>query len=386
MSHAEELESVETPEGMLRVEKSKDADCSYCKALTLNGKELIKDSIVWIDGVFPRDGHPILVSAHTSCGGNGCPSEDIVLDFSQTPHRTLEGRAFGDDIARSENGVIFTQTEGTNIFGDPILRIFNYNFETGKLIELKSTPKYEISPISAKKWAWDVLGDPNIRGPLLSLLGPKSFSELRFRTSVGGPLKVGEDGLVFGSGMGPHSQGFAAFVIDPERHLAWAAIKDDNEKMTTWGVIRKRQGGTLQELRNWIAENRGGRTPPYVAPLTPSFKEAYNSPPAPKVENYDKSGQLALNSPLAPSKKTLTTVELFRNLSPSVFVVTATTASGDILQGSAVAVSKDALVTNCHVLQDASTIDLTQKGFKQTTKKKFISRFSARSLYSETKQ
>ncbi|MET0790131.1 MAG: trypsin-like peptidase domain-containing protein [Polyangiaceae bacterium] len=64
-------------------------------------------------------------------------------------------------------------------------------------------------------------------------------------------------------------------------------------------------------------------------------------------------------APTAGSGATLEGPALFKLLSPSVFKVEVSTAEGTA-QGSAVAISRTELLTNCHVLEDARTLTLKQ--------------------------
>jgi S1-C subfamily serine protease len=69
--------------------------------------------------------------------------------------------------------------------------------------------------------------------------------------------------------------------------------------------------------------------------------------------------------PVANEDVTLTGTQLYKTLSPSVFLVEAQLSSGTS-QGSAVAVSKNELLTNCHVVEDARKIVLKQNGTTQS--------------------
>jgi S1-C subfamily serine protease len=55
---------------------------------------------------------------------------------------------------------------------------------------------------------------------------------------------------------------------------------------------------------------------------------------------------------------------LFKLLAPSIYVVNVTQGNGDELQGSAVAVSADILLTNCHVVANSASIILTRNDRK----------------------
>jgi serine protease Do len=58
----------------------------------------------------------------------------------------------------------------------------------------------------------------------------------------------------------------------------------------------------------------------------------------------------------------LSPVALFKMLAPSIFIVHAKRSNGDEFQGSAVAISAHTLLTNCHLVDGAAEMSLTQKG------------------------
>jgi S1-C subfamily serine protease len=78
----------------------------------------------------------------------------------------------------------------------------------------------------------------------------------------------------------------------------------------------------------------------------------------------DASGTIKIGDALTPNAKARAPVELFKLLAPSIYVVTANRSNGDELQGSAVAVSADILLTNCHVVANSESIIMTQKDAK----------------------
>lgn len=68
----------------------------------------------------------------------------------------------------------------------------------------------------------------------------------------------------------------------------------------------------------------------------------------------------------SPNSEKLRLTDLYQKVSPSVYAVLAAPTkdsllNGDIKQGSAVAVSKKNLLTNCHVLEDSSFIAIIQQ-------------------------
>jgi len=65
-------------------------------------------------------------------------------------------------------------------------------------------------------------------------------------------------------------------------------------------------------------------------------------------------------SPFGKSQ-TLSPVELFQKVSPSVFVVEALDENGkNLMLGSGVAIARDFLITNCHVVQSSSSLRVSQ--------------------------
>ena len=87
VGHAElQLETLQTAEGLLSVLPGKGSDCFSCKGLFLNGKQLLHNQHVFINGVFLSIKEPKLVSISSDGGGNCCPPTFYLLDFSRKPH------------------------------------------------------------------------------------------------------------------------------------------------------------------------------------------------------------------------------------------------------------------------------------------------------------
>ena len=81
---------------------------------------------------------------------------------------------------------------------------------------------------------------------------------------------------------------------------------------------------------------------------------------------------LAAAAALPIAARANTPEEIFRNASPSIWVVVAKDANGRALtSGSAVAVAAGRVVTNCHVLRGASSITLRQEGKQAEAKLEF---------------
>jgi S1-C subfamily serine protease len=75
---------------------------------------------------------------------------------------------------------------------------------------------------------------------------------------------------------------------------------------------------------------------------------------------FSQIGCSRSTSPFAKSQ-TLSPVEIFQRVSPSVFVVEALDEDGKTLMlGSGVAMARDFLVTNCHVVQSGSSLRVSR--------------------------
>jgi S1-C subfamily serine protease len=84
---------------------------------------------------------------------------------------------------------------------------------------------------------------------------------------------------------------------------------------------------------------------------------------APKTNNVDALGKTVLAAAHPANSKTeLSPIALFKTVAPSIFIVHAKRSNGDEFQGSAVAISAHTLLTNCHLVDGAAEIGLTQKG------------------------
>jgi hypothetical protein len=369
-----QLKEIRTPEGLLSVHAGKGTDCFNCEGLFLNGKQLLHDQYITIEGIYPTSGAPQLVSIAASNGGNCCPPAHYILDFSVKPHIIVKDAGFGSDVAQSENGVVFTQTKEQNNLGDPMLGVYEYQLGTGKAILAKKTPIYDLKPLSQKEYAEQVLSDPTIRRPLLDLLGEKDFATFRYNVAVGDKINVLNDRIIVASGCMPHNcdVSFAMFIIDTKRKLAWAVEISGNTDAPSaemWGVINRNEKLVASEISRWLSLHNVSVSALSMAPLSQAARDAYTSRQSESgTENgaSDSVGKIKLTETSNPNSNPITPVQLFKLLAPSIYVVNVSKNNGDELQGSAVAVSPDVLLTNCHVVADGDSIILTRNDVKLT--------------------
>ena len=117
-THAQlEIKKLSTPDGVLMVRALKGTDCDRCEGLFLNGRQVLHDANVSIERVYPSQDDVKLVLISSSNGGNCCPPMLYILDVSVKPHVIVKDIGFGDDIARSEQGVVFTTSAEQNELG-----------------------------------------------------------------------------------------------------------------------------------------------------------------------------------------------------------------------------------------------------------------------------
>ncbi len=256
-----------------------------------------------------------------------------------------------------------------------MLGVYEYRWGSGKAILKKKTPQYSIGPLSQKRFPSDVLSDPVIREPLVKLLGDKTFVSFRLYTEVTSAeeLNVIDDHTVAGSGCFPHfcSGQFGLFVIDSRRKLAWAIEGEEDangqRRARLWGVLSAKDPVPQTEIRQWLSRNNIAYAAVSSVPLAPAVAREYATGTADDFNGGvssapDKAGKANITVEASAERhNAISPVELFKTRAPSIFIVDAIRHNGDEFQGSAVAVSPTVLLTKCHVVDDSSSIILTQK-------------------------
>ncbi len=365
-----QITKITTSEGVLSIRPGKGTDCYACQGLYLNGRQILHEQYVFLTAAYPTFQNPQLVSVSTSTGGNCCLPIPDLLDFSVKPHLTVSEIGFDKDIARSQNGVVFTQYTGSDGLGDRLLGLYEYVLGSGKAILKKKIPEYSTGPLNQKQYPDDVLSDPVMREPLLQLLGKKYFPTFRMHTEVAGKVKIIDDRVIIGAGCQPHdcNDAFAIFIIDTKKNLAWAAegesASDGKRSARIWGVLGKNDQKIVSEISEWMASQEIPSDAISRVPLPNSVAmlyEARTDADANGPLNSANLGKIGLSTGESPVRATvLAPVELFKLLAPSIYVVHARRSNGDEFQGSAVAVSSTILLTNCHVVAGADSIKMTQ--------------------------
>ena len=367
---------VSTPYGALLTRDGKGRECGQysiqCQVLTLNGKKLFADFAAYISAVYPSKESPSLVTVTVCNGGNAIPCDNYILDLTTSSPLIIKDFGFDKEIFQSENGVIFKKYINNDEIGDFIYGLYKYVLGTGRPQLLQKFPEYSMTPIQQKQTATDVLNDPLVREPILRAVGKSNFSDFRNSMAVAGreDFQIIGDRFVVGSGCTPHacnSMG-GMFVIDQRRNVAWALTWENDKGATLWGVLRKDDTVPLKLIGKWLQTNNLTWSMVKLAPLPPDVANAYASSKIseekPRPNAYsDASGKVNINIAAGERKSSeLTPVLLFKMLAPSIYIVNAKRGNGDEFQGSAVAISSDTLLTNCHVVDGAVEIKLTQKG------------------------
>jgi hypothetical protein len=369
-------------------------DCR--KLITLNGKKLFSDTYAAIRAVYPSLTNPRLVTVGTDSGGNcACGDKSYIIDFTASRPIIIPDHGFGKDVAASEKGVIFSDYLGTDELGDTSLGLFRYVLGTGQPQLLRKFSLYSQTPLLQKKHPDEILSDPIVRAPLLQAVGRSNFAEFRSSMGISEGPKIIDNRFIVASGCMPHAcnSKIGMFVIDQTRHVAWALEGSRSEtstdfyhvdQLTLWGVLRKKTDAVaVREIEAWLHANGLNWYMITVAPLPPNVSQAYGteipapapktneiSAPAPKTtngsapktNNVDALGKTVLTAAHPANSKTeLSPIALFKMAAPSIFIVHAKRSNGDEFQGSAVAISAHALLTNCHLVDGAAEIGLTQK-------------------------
>jgi Trypsin-like peptidase domain len=272
--------------------------------------------------------------------------------------------------------VIFSDYVGTDELGDTSLGLFRYQLGTGHPQLLRKFSLYSQTPLLQKKHPDEILSDPIVRAPLLQAVGGSNFAEFRSSMGVADKPKIIDNRFIVASGCMPHACTFKGgmFIIDQTRNVAWALEWSNSETdllkldhLTLWGVLRRKTDVVaVREIEAWLHAHGLNWYMITVAPLPPNVSQAYASPEiperAPKTNNVDALGKTVLTAAHPANSKTeLSPIALFKMLAPSIFIVHAKRSNGDEFQGSAVAISAHTLLTNCHLVNGATEIGLTQK-------------------------
>ncbi|WP_306591342.1 TIGR02281 family clan AA aspartic protease [Geothrix sp. 21YS21S-4] len=245
-----------TPLGVVAIQGATD----YEKTLTLNGHVLIRDYIIDVYGVFPSEKDPKILFIHNASGGNACCWSDNILDLTGNAPILLK------DIAPPLRGAVnkvFTLTPRAVIYqangktngplGEPILELCQYTFGVGRVETKRSVPQFNSLPMKEKRFAHEIFNDPINRKPLLDLLGPKGFKDLRSHMEVSSGLIWLTESLVWATGCTSHSCTISegAFLLETRANKAWA-ISFDSEGKRFFGSKLNPSSPGMRAIDDWL--------------------------------------------------------------------------------------------------------------------------------------
>lgn len=377
---------ITTPAGKITVREERGRICgeylTICQVARVNRAVIAANFHVGIDRVFPSEKEPRLVVISSGHGGNCCAPDQLIFDVSSSRFIRVETKTSlgAPKFFATENGVLIEGYDGLDRLGDNLLSVYRYVWGAGKASFVTKSPVYSTTPIYAKSGPWDVLDDPIVREPLLRLLGEANFAPFRFKTQVSslGNVKIYEDRFIVADGCAPHScdSQLAMFVIDNVKKVAWAVEIEKTSARTPgtlnvrlWGDLKRDDSVAVKSIGEWLAMQKVSWTQVSLAPISPKLTQTYEDARKPDAAIFvpdsfvEMSGKAGMPNRARPNETVqMSAVDLFKTVSPSVFVVKGIRAGGGSLQGSAVAVSSRILVTNCHVVDGVQRIELSQKG------------------------
>ena len=259
------IEQLVTPAGILSVKTATGSDCApglECQLIVLNGEILFKDQHATLVSAYPSKEAPRLVEVQTSTGGNACCGENRLIDLTASPPLIIKGVG-GGKITPAENGVLIEQIEGTDDIGDGLANVFSYTWGAGSAVKLRQTVVVSQTPLNEKKYPDEVLSDPQLREPVLQVVGRQRFKDFRQSLGVASPIKVVGSRYVVGAGCTPHfcCGGASIFVLDTVDKTAWALqmqnqdCKPGNGKAQMWGALSALDVVPKRELGQWLTQN-----------------------------------------------------------------------------------------------------------------------------------
>ena len=258
----------------------------------------------------------------------------------------------------------------TNEFGDDVHGLYRYIMGSGKPSLLKKYTEYSMTPLLQKQYTYDLMGDPKFRAPIVRVVGVENFKELRWDLDVSTSLHI-DDRFIVGTGFRPHNAPQRAmFVIDRVRNVAWVLqvvpADDEPEYIKLWGLLTKDDAAQIEIISKWLKEESltWGAVIRVSLPtrVTNDFiasKQNENHPITERQPEGEGKVRIAGLSSEGNSA-TLSPIDLFKAVSRAMFVIQSKRADGNGSQGSAVAVSVDTLLTNCHVVEGANEIFMKQ--------------------------
>ena len=286
----EPIERLTTSSGVLSIASATGTACVpsvQCHVVLLGKKVMFKDAYARFVSIYPSKENPRLVEVQTSTGGNACCWENRLIDFTASPPIVVKGVS-GGKISAAENGVLIEEVTETNDLGDWVAKTFTYTWGAGSAVPLRTAPVFSRTSLKQKKALDDVLSDPEMREPVLQVIGAKSFKEFRINLSLGGPIKIVDSRYVVGSGCRPHfCCGQASiFVLDTQQKTAWALqsehqfCKPDNGKAQMWGTLTTEDVVPRRELTQWLIEQKVSWNSVFVVDAVPVSNQSARPAPA----------------------------------------------------------------------------------------------------------
>lgn len=262
------IERLPTPAGVLSVQPLTGSVCApmpECKAVMIGNRILAQNSYASIDRAYPSNTDPKVVVIHTSTGGNACCWRYDLVDFTVSPPLVVQ--EIGDGvITLEEGGLKIERVTGRDPIGDQIWTTYRYSYGAGKAEALAQGVRHMIVPSSrTDRYPNDVLGDPNLRAPLLTLIGREHYAVFRRSLDLGSVQTI-EGRYIVGSGCQPHAccLNFGMFVLDTAQRKAWALegksknCQPGTDTAQMWGTLFPEDAVPRRELQRWLTDRQMG--------------------------------------------------------------------------------------------------------------------------------
>ena len=259
---------IATPHGILEARDSlDDAECGPddmhpCAVIALDGKVLFANRIALVEEALPSRDDPRLVSVVVHDGGNCCPGTDILLDLTAPRLVVVEGFGLRDAQAREDGSYLLRRFEREDELGDPIFGTYAYAPGSGAPRLLRRSVEYPVVTLGEWSYPHEVLGDPDLRRPIVEAIGAGRFATFRHDMGVQGLLTILSPRYIAGSGCRPHACPFAGgmFVIDRADESA-IVLHDDpvlGPRIRYWGRLEDAGPLPRAAIAAWLAQTGRG--------------------------------------------------------------------------------------------------------------------------------
>ena len=266
----DDIEWLETRHGILEMRESEDAsECEPgamhpCEVVTLEDAVVRADHSARIMRALPSPADPRIVAIRLHGGGARCPGAELLLDFTAPRLVVVEGFGLDGAELRDDGTLVLRRPEGRNELGDELVGVYHYAPGSGRPALARRVAEYPVLRIGEDTYPEDILGDPDLRRPLVDALGTGGFAAFREDLSRQSPVTILEGRILVGEGCNEDDCESAGgiFAIDRKAGIAVALHQEatgrEGRRIRGWGDHGRLGPLARAALEAWLEEMGAG--------------------------------------------------------------------------------------------------------------------------------